>query len=129
MFDINARRLILFVTLILGVALMLQQYWQRKSDSEKWLYFNERVARSYAGEVLGPGRGTRVPLPEGLTGTTVTTYDSYVTFAPMQSPDLVLAFSPDARPPKPPSPGGGSDWVALGDGWYELSPLSATGRK
>ena len=65
----TANRLALFVSLILVMGVLLQQCWQRFSPAEKWLYFFEDPARHYAGQVLGPGRGSAVAIPESLAKT------------------------------------------------------------
>lgn len=112
------KRVLIFLSLVLMVGLMLQQCWQSKTASEKWLYFFEDVARDYAGEVLGPGRGADVPIPDELSSTSIEVYENFVTFSPMQDPDLVLAFSPGGEPSED---GTTRSWSSLGDGWYVLA--------
>ena len=119
------KRVLVFLSLVLMVGLMLQQCWQSKTASEKWLYFFEDVARDYAGEVLGPGRGTDVPIPDELSSTSIEVYENFVTFSPMQDADLVLAFSPGGEP----SEGGETrSWSSLGDGWYVLADPTSNRR-
>ena len=115
------KRVLIFLSLMLMVGLMLQQCWQSKTTSEKWLYFFEDVARDYAGEVLGPGRGTDLPIPEELSGTLIEVYESFVTFSPEQDPSLVLAFSPGGEPAENDAT---RSWSPLGDGWYVLASPS-----
>jgi len=116
-FGINARRLLIFVSIILLIGLLLQQYWASKSPEEKWLYIFQYPARDYASKVLGSARGTHVPLPEELSGNEVEIQERYVVFAPKQTPQLKLAFAPTG---KPPAPGNAQDWFPLEDGWYVL---------
>lgn len=121
MFQMTSHRMLIFFSVLIVAFVTLQQCWQRKSPSEKWLYVNEHAARDYAGQVLGPGRSARVPMPERLAGSIVTIHDSFVTFSPKQDPDLVLAFSPDAEPPVPVAMiTSGEHWAPLRDGWYVL---------
>ena len=123
-FGMNARRLLIFVSLVVMIGLALQQYWVRKTPPEKWLYFNDYPARQYANKVLGPARGTDLPLPEELSAHTVKVHDKYVVFtATKLTPPLTMAFAPVE---KPPAPGRGSDWVMLGDGWYILEGRAGT---
>ena len=90
---------------------------------------NEGAARDYAGQVLGPGRGAKVPVPEPLSRTVINTYDTYVTFSPKNNPQLVLAFSPNAKPPAPEVPGSaGKVWLPLRDSWYQLKVMAAGGQ-
>lgn len=110
----TVKRVLLFLSFVVMVGLGLQQCWQSKTASEKWLYFFGESARDYAGTVLGPGRGTQVPVPDELSGSQVEIYDSFVTFSPKQDPSLVLAFSPSA----PPAGEGGDTWSHIGDSWY-----------
>ena len=125
----NVNRLLIFVTVLVAIFLALHNCWQSKPPSEKWLYMNEAAARDYAGQVLGPGRGAKVPIPESLTHTVIKTYDTYVTFSPNNNPRLMLAFSPDAKPPAPIDPASvGKDWLPLGDSWYQLIFIAAGGR-
>lgn len=112
------QRVLIFVSLVLMAGLMLQQCWQSKTASEKWLYFFEDAARDYAGEVLGPGRGTDVPIPDELNGTFIEVNENFVTFSPKQDPDLVLAFSPGGEPAEGDAT---RSWFSLGDGWYVLT--------
>ncbi len=105
-------RVLFFLTFILMLGLLLQQCWQSKTPSEKWLYFFGESARDYAGTVLGQGRGTDVPVPEELSHTSIEIFDSFVTFKP-NTPGLVLAFSPGVPPPAE-----SGSWFAIGDGWY-----------
>ncbi len=129
MFQMNANRLLIFITVLLVVFFALQNCWQGKPLSEKWLYMNEGAARDYAGQVLGPGRGAKVPIPGSLSQTLVTTYDTYVTFSPKDNPRLVLAFSPDVEPPQPRDPAlAGRHWLPLRDSWYLLKAAPAGGR-
>lgn len=126
MFQMNANRLLIFITVLVAIFLTLQNCWQSKLPSERWLYMNEAPARDYAGQVLGPGRGAEVPIPEALTNSEITTYDTYVTFSPKKNPKLLLAFSPDTKPPAPDDPAlKGKDWLALGDSWYQLVAVPA----
>jgi len=122
-FGINARRLLIFVSIILLIGLVLQQYWASKSPEEKWLYIFQYPARDYASKVLGPARGSHVPLPEELSGNVVEVRESYVVFAPKQSPQLKMAFAPIGKPPAPDS---AQDWFPLEDGWYVLRAGAAT---
>ncbi len=125
MFELKSNRLLLFLTVLIAVFLTLQTCWQRKPASDKWLYLHEDAARDYAGLVLGDGRGTDVPVPEQLAGTAITVHETYVTFSPRAGPPLVLAFSPDARPPAPQDPVlAGQHWIPLRDGWYRLTLLT-----
>lgn len=126
MFQMNANRLLIFVTVLVATFFALQNCWQSKSPSEKWLYVHEGAARDYAGQVLGPGRGAKVPVPESLTQTVIKTHETYVTFSPKNDPQLVLAFSPNTKPPAPVDPAAaGKDWLPLGDSWYQLSFIPA----
>ncbi len=130
MFEIKRNRLLLFLTALIAVFLLLQNCWQSKSASDKWLYLFEDSARDYAGQVLGVGRGTNVPIPERLAGTAITVYDTYVTFSPKSGPPLVLAFSPDAKPPAPDDPvHAGQDWIPLGDAWYRLAAVAGVSQQ
>lgn len=120
----TAKRILLFLSFLLMVGLMLQQCWQSKTASEKWLYFFKEPARDYAGNVLGAGRGADVPIPDELSGTTIEVYESFVTFSPKQDVSLVLAFSPAGKPVDGDAT---KSWSPLGDGWYVLiSPSSST---
>ena len=105
------KRVLIFLSFVFMVILLLQQCWQSKTPSEKWLYFFGESARDYAGMVLGPGRGTAVPIPEELSGSNVEIFDRFVTFAPKQDPGLILAFSPQGPPPEE-----AGSWSAIGDG-------------
>ena len=114
----NTKRVLFFLLFIVTIGLAMQQYWISKTPGEKWLYFFGDPARDYAGDVLGQGRDTYVPVPQELTGSQVIVHSGFVTFSPKQDPGLVLAFSPAGPPP-------GEDyegrfWSALGDGWYLL---------
>ena len=117
---ITNKRLILFASLLFFVVIMLQQCWQRYSPAEKWLYFFEEPARIYAGQVLGPGRGTEVPMPEALAKTEIEVLDDHVVFKPRNDPPVTLAFAPSGRPPDR----DGVNWTPLRDGWYVLGPAS-----
>ena len=112
------KRVLIFLSLVLMFGLMLQQCWQSKTASEKWLYFFEGTARDYAGEVLGPGRGTDVPIPSELSSNSIEVYESFVTFSPKQDPALVLAFSPGGEPAEGDAT---RSWSSIGDGWYVLA--------
>jgi len=118
MTKITLKRVLFFLIFISMIWFIMHQYWQSKPSSEKWLYLFGNVARDYAGNVLGPGRGTNVPVPEKLSGSEIVLQDSFVTFSPRQEPGLNLAFSPDGVPPGV-GPAG-QFWSALGDGWYLL---------
>ena len=107
-------RVLFFVSFVLMVGLLLQQCWQSKTASEKWLYFFGESAREYAGLVLGPGHGTEVPIPEDLSGSSIEIFDGFVTFSPKQDPALTLAFSPSG----PPVAEVDDAWTTIGDGWY-----------
>ncbi len=125
----DANRLLIFVTVLVVIFFTLHNCWQSKPPSEKWLYMNEGAARDYAGQVLGPGRGAKVPIPESLAHSVINTYDTYVTFAPKSDLQLVLAFSPNAKPPVPKDPASaGKDWLPLRDSWYQLKVIPAGGR-
>jgi len=113
----TGKRVLFVLTFIVMIGLMLQQCWQSKSPSEKWLYFFSDAARDYAGDALGPLRGTDVPVPEALDGSNIVVKEHYVTFSPKQEPDLTLAFSP-AGPPR--GDLRGRSWKPLGEGWYVL---------
>jgi hypothetical protein len=114
----TATRVLFVLSFILMIGLMLQQCWQSKTPSEKWLYFFGDAARDFAGNALGPGRGSDLPVPEALGGTQVVVHENHVTFSPNQAPDLVLAFSPSGPPPPDESPD--RVWKPLGDGWFAL---------
>ena len=114
----TVKRVLFFLAFVLLFAMVMQQYWQSKSATGKWLYLFGDVARDYAGDVLGQGRGTDVPVPEKLAGAEVSVHDSYVAFYPKNEPDLVLAFSPAGNPD---AESAGQSWSSLGDGWYVLS--------
>lgn len=118
MMKLTTKRVLFFLLFIFMIGLMMNQYWQSKPASEKWLYLFGAQARDYAGNVLGPGRGTNVPVPEELSGSEVIVFDSFVTFSTRQGPGLTLAFSPVGVPAGEES--GGRSWSALGDGWYLL---------
>jgi hypothetical protein len=118
---ISSKRLILFFSFLLLVVIMLQQCWQRYSPAEKWLYFFEEPARIYAGQVLGPDRGTEVKVPEALANTNIEVRDDHVVFTPRNDPPVSLAFAPAGRPPDH----GGMAWSSLRDGWYVLGPVGA----
>jgi hypothetical protein len=129
MFKMNANRLLIFVTVLVVVFFALQNCWQGKPPSEKWLYMNEGAARDYAGQVLGTGRGAKVPIPESLSHTVIKTYDTYVTFSPKNDPQLILAFSSNAKPPAPKDPASaGQGWLPLRDSWYQLEVIPASGQ-
>jgi hypothetical protein len=114
----TAKRVLFFLLFIFLIGMLMYQNWQSKPASEKWLYFFGVEARDYAGKVLGPGRGTDVPVPEELGGSEVVVHDGFVTFSSRQGPGLILAFSPAGAPPG--EGFGGRPWSALGDGWYLL---------
>jgi len=125
---ITLNRFLIFLTLVLLVALMLQQCWQRKSDAEKWLYLFDQPAREYAGRVLGPDRGTGLRPPEALSEMAVDVHaaEGYVVFASDMfsadgEPPLRMAFSPHGLPPAPDdAPAMG--WAPVRDAWYRLRP-------
>ena len=112
------KRVLIFLSLVLMAGLMLQQCWQSRTASEKWLYFFEAAARDFAGEVLGPGRGTDVPIPEELSNNYIEVYEGFVTFSPRQDPTLVMAFSPGGEPAEENTT---RSWASIGDGWYVLA--------
>ena len=112
------KRVLIFLSLVLMAGLMLQQCWQSRTASEKWLYFFEGAARDFAGEVLGPGRGTDVPIPEELSNNYIEVYEGFVTFSPRQDPTLVMAFSPGGEPAEENTT---RSWASIGDGWYVLA--------
>jgi len=114
----TGKRVLFALTFMVMIGLMLQQCWQSKSPGEKWLYFFSDAARDYAGDALGPRRGTDVPVPEALDGSNVVVKEHYVTFSPKQDPDLTLAFSPAGPPPQEDLRG--RSWKPLGEGWYVL---------
>lgn len=116
MFSMNARRLLVFVSIVVMIGLLVQQYWAAKPPAEKWMYFFKYEAEQYANKVLGPARGTHVPVPEQLSGNEVEIQQQYVVYSPKQSPGLVLAFAPTGKPP----PREGNDWQSLGGTWYIL---------
>ncbi len=116
MFSINARRLLIFVSIVIMIGVLVQQNWASKTPDEKWLYLFKYPAQQYANKVLGPGQGSHVPVPEELSGNNVEVQERYVVFAPKQPPDLVLAFAPVEKPPAR----DGKDWRSLGDSWYML---------
>jgi hypothetical protein len=125
-FTMNARRLLIFISIVVVIGLALQQLWARKAPTEKWLYLNDYPARQYANKVLGPARGTDVPLPEELSSHTVEVHDKYVVFTTTRlSPPLTMAFAPVEKPPPPDRV---SDWAMLGDGWYVLKRGAAAER-
>lgn len=123
---ITLTRFLVFLSVILMVALTLQQCWQRKSDAEKWLYLFERPAREYAGRVLGPDRDTGLQPPEPLKQMMVEVHgkEGYVVFTSAMfsangRPLLHMAFATDGPPP---DPGDKPDlhWVPVRDSWYQL---------
>jgi hypothetical protein len=116
MFSINARRLLIFASIVILIGLLVQQNWASKTPDEKWLYLFKYSAQQYANKVLGTARGTHVPVPEELSGNNVEIQERYVVYSPKQSPDLVLAFAPVVKPPAR----DGKDWRSLGDSWYML---------
>jgi len=118
MTKITIKRVLFFLIFISMIWFIMHQYWQSKPASEKWLYLFGNVARDYAGNVLGPGRGTNIPVPAKLSGSEIVLQDGFVTFSPRREPGLNLAFSPAGVPPGA-GPAGRS-WSALGDGWYLL---------
>lgn len=107
-------RVLFFLSFVLMAGLLLQQCWQSRTASEKWLYFFGEQARGYADNVLGPGRGTDIPVPDELSGSDIKIFDSFVTFSPKQDASLILAFSPGG----PPAGEVVGSWFAIGDGWY-----------
>lgn len=113
----TVKRALVFLSFVFMAGLMLQQCWQSKSASEKWLYFFGDVARDYAGNVLGPGRGTDIPVPDELSGATIEVYENFVMFSPKQDVRLVLAFLPEGEPVNDDAT---KSWSPLGDGWYVL---------
>jgi len=126
MLKITLNRFLIFVTIVLFAALALQQYWQRKSDAEKWLYLFDRPAREYADRVLGPDRGTNPPMPEPLKQMVVEVHEKegYVVFSSAMfsadgKPLLRMAFATDG-PPTDPKGETGKRWVPVGDSWYQL---------
>jgi len=122
MFKMSGNRILIFITTLVVLFFALHNCWQSKSPGEKWLYIYEAVARNYAGNVLGPGRGAKVPVPEPLAGNSVTTHEDFVTFASNSIPGLVLAFAPNGKPPAPMDSGyAGRDWLPMRDSWYVLS--------
>ena len=123
MLKMTLKRVLIFLSVILLAGLGMRQCWQSKTDSEKWLYLFGDVAREYAGEVLGPGRGTHVPIPEQLQASEISVHENFVTFSPTQSPGLTLAFSPDGVPAADPS---GYPWTSIGNAWYVLRGQSQT---
>ena len=118
---ITNKRLILFASFMLLAVIMLQQCWQSYSPAEKWLYFFEEPARIYAGQVLGPGRGTEVQVPEALANTNIEVMSDHVVYTPRAEPPVTLAFSPAGRPPDR----DGVLWTPLRNGWYVLGPVSS----
>lgn len=126
---ITLNRFLMFLSLVLLVGLMLQQCWQRKADAEKWLYLFDEPARSYAGRVLGPDRGTGLAPPESLSDMEVRIHEregyvmfSSTMFAGEDGPALHMAFAPEKTPPAPPDKPGFS-WTRVRDGWYQLRPV------
>lgn len=126
---ITLNRVLIFLSLVLGAGLMLQQCWQGRSDAEKWLYLFDDQARVYAGRVLGPDRGTGLAPPEALAGMTVRVHEEegYVEFSSTMfagdgGPSLDLAFAPAGAPPGPANRPGFT-WVRVRDGWYRLQPV------
>jgi len=117
------KRVLIFLSVVLLAGLVLHQCWQGKSQAERWFFYFERMARDYAGRVLGPERGTSVPVPKELAGNVVEVHEHYVTFSPKQDPGLVLAFAPEGKPPVSRD---GRDWTALGNGWYQQQPAVTT---
>ncbi len=125
----STNRLLIFITVLMVIFFALRNCWQSKPPGEQWLFFHESAARDYAGQVLGPGRGAKAPIPQPLTGTVITTYATYVTFSPKNNPELVLAFSPNAEPPAPKDPAAaGQGWLPLGNSWYQLNVVPAGGQ-
>jgi hypothetical protein len=118
---ITNKRFILFATFMLFVVVMLQQCWQNYSPAEKWLYFFEEPARIYAGQVLGPGRGMEVQVPEALAKTDIEVLDNHVVFKPRNDPPVTLAFAPSGKPPDR----DGVGWAPLRDGWWVLGSASS----
>lgn len=125
---ITLNRFLAFLTVVLLVAVALQQCWQRKSDAEKWLYLFEEPARQYAGRVLGPERDTGAQPPEPLAQTKVEVHEKegYVVFSSAMfsgdgGPLLHMAFATEGRPPAPADKPGWA-WVRVRDGWYQLLP-------
>ena len=94
MFSINARRLLIFSSIVIIIGVLVQQNWASKTPDEKWLYLFKYPAQQYANKVLGPAQGSHLPVPEELSGNKVEIQERFVVFAPKQSPDLVLAFAP-----------------------------------
>jgi len=114
----TGKRVLFVLTFILMFGLVLQQCWQSRSPSEKWLYFFGDAGRDYAGVALGAGRGTSVPVPDALSGSNVVVHENHVTYSPRQDPGLVLSFSPVGPPSVDEIQG--RRWRPLGDGWYVL---------
>ena len=56
----TVNRMLIFLSFMVMIGLIMQQCWQSKSASEKWLYFFGESARDYAGHVLGPGETSPV---------------------------------------------------------------------
>ncbi len=123
MFSMNTRRLLIFLSIVVAVFFFVKHRWDIKSPTEKWMEFNKYPAQDYANKVLGPARGTHVPVPDELSGNNVDIRNSYVIYAPKQSPELILAFAPAGKPPAD----NGKDWLAIGDSWYILVSPTATG--
>lgn len=124
MLKMTLKRVLIFLSVILLVGLSMRQCWQSKTDSEKWLYLFGNVARDYAGEILGPGRGTLVPVPEQLLESEISVYEDFVTFSPSQTLGLTLAFSPEGVPTADPS---GYPWMSIGNAWYVLDHQAQNG--
>lgn len=125
---ITLNRALMFLTIMLVAAVLMQQCWQRKPDAEKWLYLFEDPAREYAGRVLGPDRGTGLLPPEPLKETQVDVHEqegyvvfSSAMFSETREPTLHLAFSPEGPPPAPKDKLGVA-WVSVRDAWYQLRP-------
>lgn len=125
MFAMSGNRILIFVTILAITFFALHNCWQSKSPSEKWLYIYENAARDYAGNVLGPGRNAKVPIPEQLAGNSVTIHEHFVTFMSNSNPPLVLAFAPNGKPTVLANSGAaGREWLLVRDSWYELSMRS-----
>lgn len=113
-------RVMFFLSFVLMMGLLLQQCWQSKTASEKWLYFFGEPARDYAGAVLASGDETVTPVPDELSGSEIKIFDTFIMFSPKQDPTLILAFSPSG----PPTGEDGASWTGVGDGWYVRNDLT-----
>src|SRR3569623_372193 len=104
------------LTLLAIFALASLAYWMSMDDAQRWLFFNENIAKKYASSLLN-GRGT-VAQPDELIDVQISTYPHWVLFSPHSDDhSLILAYSPNSKPEPLKSDGKTLYWRQLKQSW------------